>query len=101
MDTDSLFISLDDLSMLQQQYPDLYGSEYGQYDLEMEEAYDGAGLEYHTSKTQTFFMLAPKCYRVVDVQSKVAVKTRFKGVGWNERMLTKDSPVALLQWAGL
>ena len=37
----------------------------------------------------------------MDVQSKVAVKTRFKGVGWNERMLTKDSPVALLQWAGL
>ena len=55
-----MFISLGDLSMLQQQYPDLYGSGYGQYDLEMEETYDGAGLklEYHASKTQTFFMLA-------------------------------------------
>ena len=101
MDTDSLFLSREDVQTLKREHSDLFGSEYGQFDAELEEAYDKAGLTFDETKKQRFFMLAPKCYRIVDAETGTAVKTRFKGIGPNDRMLTKDSPMALLQHAHL
>lgn len=102
MDTDSLFAPVEEIDLLQQRHPELFGDEFGQFKREMSDLYSKAGLKYHRDTSeQVWSMLMPKTYNVVDVTSGKAIKMTFKGVSQSDRIITKDSPQSVLDWMGL
>lgn len=90
MDTDSAFISMEDYENLLAKQPRLFGSEFGQLVEEMTEMYQKVGLVYNRDTSQQkFYMLAPKCYMIIDLETNTPLKIRFKGVSPNAKLITR------------
>jgi hypothetical protein len=89
MDTDSLFISTTDRDELKAKYPNMFGSEVGQFTGEMKKNYKKAGLVHTEQAKQRFYMNKPKEYCVVDIASNFAVKLKFKGIGKYDKIVDR------------
>ncbi len=91
MDTDSGFITINDYEKLLGNFPTWFGNEFGQFVEEMSEMYHKAGLPYNSKTSmQRFYMLAPKCYLIVDLDTNKILKIRFKGVSSCAKLITRQ-----------
>lgn len=101
MDTDSaLGITRVEFETHKAKYPELFGNKLGQFTCEMREFYEDAKIPYSFETKQTFIALQPKVYLILDADTQRIVKKRWKGIGPDDRVITKDSAPELREWIG-